>query len=126
MSLLKKLEKKANTSDAKLWYWIKLLEPKLSKILVREHPFCKRKFRFDFAFVDEKIAIECDGGTRIIKTKTGKLTTGRHASDTDYEKRCLAAIHGWKMLAFTSNQIDKDPKKCIDYIKEIYQKWKIK
>ena len=124
MSLLKSLEKKTETSDEKLWYWIRCLYPKLTKILVREHRFCERKFRFDFAFVDEKIAIECDGGTHLIKTKSGQLVPGRHSSDKDYEKRNIAAINGWKMLAFTSKQIKNDPKGCVDTIKEMYDKWK--
>ena len=124
MSLLKSLERKTETSDEKLWYWIRCLYPNLTKILVREHRFCERKFRFDFAFVDEKIAIECDGGTHLIKTKTGKLVPGRHSSDKDYEKRNIAAINGWKMLAFTSKQIKNDPKGCVDTIKEMYEKWK--
>ena len=116
MSLLKSLERKTETSDEKLWYWIRCLYPNLTKILVREHRFCERKFRFDFAFVDEKIAIECDGGTHLIKTKAGKLVPGRHSSDKDYEKRNIAA--------FTSKQIKNDPKGCVDTIKEMYEKWK--
>lgn len=126
MQCLKSLARKTNTSDEKLFYWIRLLSPNLLKNITREYKFCNRKFRFDFAFVEEKIAIECDGGTKLIKTKTGKLVAGRHSSDKDYEKRNLAALHGWKMLAFTSIQINNDPKKCVEIIEEMYLKCKKK
>ena len=92
MYLLKSLERKTETSDEKLWYWIRCIYPNLTKKLVREYRFCERKFRFDFAFVNEKIAIECDGGTHLIKTKAGQLVPGRHSSDKDYEKRNIAAL----------------------------------
>ncbi|NQZ74650.1 MAG: DUF559 domain-containing protein [Ekhidna sp.] len=56
-----------------------------------------RKFRFDFACKDYKIAIEYDG---IISAKS------RHTSvkgfTTDCEKTNLAQVHGWIVLRYTA------------------------
>lgn len=64
----------------------------------RFHP--KRKFRFDFAYVDEMIAFEIDGGT---------WSSGRHVRGSGYEndvEKCNLAISmGWKVYRFTSSQL---------------------
>lgn len=57
----------------------------------------QRKFRFDFCYPVQKIAIEIEGGTW-----KGK---GRHTSGIGYARDCekynLALIQGWKVLRFT-------------------------
>jgi very-short-patch-repair endonuclease len=62
------------------------------------HP--KRKWRFDFAFPGDKIAIECEGGV---------FTGGRHVSGSGMSKDCEkyneAALLGWKVLRFTAPMI---------------------
>lgn len=64
---------------------------------VPEFQFHKdRKWRFDFAFVDQKIALEIDGGAWV---------GGRHTSPKGYfldmEKFNEAAIAGWRVLRIT-------------------------
>ena len=65
----------------------------------RFHPV--RKWRFDFAFPDRKIAIECEGGTWMKK--------GGHTTGVGFEKDCYkyntAAIEGWTVLRFTGAMI---------------------
>lgn len=59
-----------------------------------------RAWRFDFAWPAEKVAVECDGGTR---------TGGRHVRplgfEKDAEKLNAAAIQGWLVLRFTQRAI---------------------
>ena len=59
-----------------------------------------RRWRFDFAFPDQKIAIECEGGI---------FSGGRHVRgagfEADAEKYNTAAIDGWMVLRFTSAMI---------------------
>lgn len=66
----------------------------------RFHP--ERRWRFDFAYPDLKIAIECEGGTWLKKA-------GRHNRGLGFEKDCEkyneAAILGWHVLRFTSSMI---------------------
>lgn len=71
---------------------------------VTEHKFLKdRKFRFDFAWPDEKIAVEIEGGI---------WTGGRHTRGKGYlkdmEKYNLAVLNSWKVLRFSTDQIMKN------------------
>lgn len=62
--------------------------------MVSEHQFhAERKWRFDFAFLEERVALEVEGGIFI---------QGRHARGTgiaaDIEKYNSAALLGWTVL----------------------------
>ena len=61
---------------------------------VAEHRFCPdRKWRFDFAWVDQKVALEVQGGL---------FTNGRHSRGPallkEHEKLNQAARDGWRIL----------------------------
>lgn len=63
------------------------------------HP--TRKWRFDFAFLRLKIAVEIEGGTWV---------GGRHlqpqAFEDDCEKYAEAAIGGWRLLRVTGHMVE--------------------
>lgn len=69
-----------------------------------------RRFRFDFAWPEERIALEVDGG----RWMPGG---GRHAGDGDYEKLNLAATLGWRVLRVTSDMVRRDPLGIIDMLR---------
>jgi hypothetical protein len=79
--------------------------------LVRELQFAKhlgRKWRFDCAFPDYKIAVEVNGVA--VRRLAGQLVVmGRHASITgirnDNEKLNCAALLGWHVLRFLQTDI---------------------
>jgi very-short-patch-repair endonuclease len=71
-----------------------------------------RRFRFDFAWPDRKIALEVDGG----RWMPGG---GRHASDGDYEKLNIAASLGWRVLRVSSEMVRKDPLGVVDMLKTV-------
>jgi hypothetical protein len=77
------------------------LEPKAQ---FRFHP--ERKWRFDFAFPDELVAVELDGG--IFAAENGQVA-GKHARGAgrlkDYEKRNAAAELGWLVLCYGPPQV---------------------
>lgn len=60
-----------------------------------------RKWRFDFAWPDQKIAVECEGGA---------WSGGRHTRGAgfiaDCEKYNAAALQGWRVFRFTKDMID--------------------
>lgn len=64
----------------------------------RFHP--PRRWRFDFAFPAEKVAVECEGGI---------WTNGRHTRGKGYAADCekynQASLDGWVLLRFTGDQI---------------------
>lgn len=67
----------------------------------REYAFSKpRRWRFDFAWPDMKVALEVEGGT---------WTGGRHTRGTGYAKDCEkyaeAAIQGWIVIRATTEQV---------------------
>jgi len=70
----------------------------------RFHP--ERKWRFDFAFPDELVAVELDGG--IFAAENGQVA-GKHARGAgrlkDYEKRNAAAELGWLVLCYGPPQV---------------------
>ena len=72
----------------------------------REYAFALeqgRKFRFDFAWVEQKVAAEIDGGTR---------NQGRHTRHEGYHRDCekfnLALTLGWRPFRFTSEHVGND------------------
>jgi very-short-patch-repair endonuclease len=89
----------------------KLEEEALRQILAaglpepeREYQFLEdRKFRFDFAWLRHKVALEVEGGIWI---------GGGHSSGTgverDMEKYNLAQINGWTVLRVSSNHIKRN------------------
>lgn len=67
----------------------------------REYVFFPgRRWRFDFAWPEQKVAVEVDGGT---------WSGGRHTSgsgyDKDAEKLAEAAILGWTVVRFSSGMV---------------------
>ena len=64
----------------------------------RFHP--PRRWRLDFAYVEEKIGIECEGGTWV---------SGRHVRPQGFQKDCekynQAALDGWCVLRFTAEMV---------------------
>lgn len=59
-----------------------------------------RRWRFDFAYIDVKIAIEIEGGV---------YTGGRHTRGTgfinDCEKYNTATVMGWRVLRFPAHEL---------------------
>ena len=69
----------------------------------REYRFAPpRRWRFDMAWLDKMVAVECEGGV---------WTRGRHTRGAgfiaDCEKYNAAALQGWKVLRFTSEHIHR-------------------
>lgn len=75
----------------------------------RFHPV--RKWRFDYALPDHKIALEVEGGV---------WTGGRHTSSVgflnDMEKYNTATLMGWRVFRTTPDELCK--KKTLDLIKQ--------
>jgi len=63
-----------------------------------------RRFRFDFAWIDAKVATEIDGGR-------WQSHGGRHNTDTDRDKLNIAAAMGWRVLRFSGAML-RDPEGC--------------
>ena len=65
----------------------------------RFHP--KRRWRFDMAWPEQRIAVEVHGGIHMVR---GGHNTAAGIT-RDCEKGNEALIHGWRVLAVTADQI---------------------
>ena len=76
------------------------------------HP--ERKWRFDFAWPEKMIAIECEGGI---------WSGGRHTRGigfiNDCEKYNEATILGWRILRVTTSTTAKDLQKYLNKLLDI-------
>lgn len=67
----------------------------------REHQFCDRKWRFDFAWPDKKLAVEVEGGTSFGRS--------RHSKGDGFEKDAAkynrAARDGWVVLRYSTRMV---------------------
>jgi very-short-patch-repair endonuclease len=80
----------------------------------REYRFhTTRRWRFDFAILEVKIACEVEGGTFI---------NGRHQRGTGFEKDCekynTATIMGWAVMRYTTSMVKSG--QAIDEISNFY------
>lgn len=71
--------------------------------MVREYKFHpERRWRLDFAWPDQKLAVEIEGGT----WGGGRHTTGA-GFEKDCEKYAEALCLGWRVLRVTGTQVRK-------------------
>lgn len=75
-----------------------------------------RKWRFDFAWLKEMVAVEIQGG--IWLGKSGGHTS-KKGFDNDCEKRNEAVIDGWRILHFTADQVRSGY--ALDVIKRLFR-----
>lgn len=84
----------------------------------REYRFCNRLWRFDFAWPEQRLAVEIDGGRHIVRHGAkGTAVGGRHNTDTDDEKLNEAAILGWRIMRFSKQALERNPLKVINTVR---------
>lgn len=98
---IKAAEAKAKREALELAFKLQLRAAKLIGGCKCEYQFHgERKWRFDFAWPDMKLAIEVEGGT---------TQNGRHNRADGYEKDCekynTATAMGWTLFRFTAKMI---------------------
>lgn len=72
-----------------------------------------RKWRFDFAWIADKVSVEIDGGAYV----NGRHNRGR-GFESDHEKLNAAQAQGWKVFKFTPQMLKRDPEKCINVFRK--------
>ena len=92
---------------------LRVLAPELADGMAQEHAFALgegRKWRFDFAWPEARVALEVDGGQ-------WRAGGGRHNTDADRWKRAWACALGWRVLAFSGQQLTEAPDLCLDLLR---------
>ena len=112
-----KVKGMSNLEAQFLWLWRNLGDGSEPERELRFHPV--RRWRFDFAFPDAKVAVETEGGIWI---------RGRHSRGKGFENDCFkysaAAALGWAVLRFTGTMMKKQPDKCIELVKQALERGK--
>jgi len=104
----------ADKSQLFMYYW-KMIIPEFASM---EEPkpeyvfYSCRKWRFDWAWPDYKIAVEIEGNAWNVKGG------GRHMQDKDLEKYNAAAWLGWRIFRFSPAMLIKNPSKYLTYLWE--------
>ncbi len=99
--------------------YVAQLAPELAGSYVTEYRFHPtRAWRFDVAFVPERLAIELQGGV----WSGGRHTRGR-GYEQDIEKHNAAVAAGWRVLYFTSSHLHSDPAGCIGQVVALLASW---
>ncbi len=86
--------------------------------LVTQHVFAPpRRWRFDFVFIAEKVAIEVEGlvwyGARKSRHQTAAGAEG------DMEKYRAAVETGWRLLRFSQRDLDRRPLDVVEQIERV-------
>lgn len=70
-----------------------------------------RRWRFDLAFPDQRLAVEIEGAV---------WAGGRHTRGGGYTKDCekynAAVMAGWRVLRYTTDMLNADPRQVIEMI----------
>jgi very-short-patch-repair endonuclease len=105
-----------STLERTFSYWYALLADDLPEPATeyRFHP--RRKWRFDCAFPDHRVAVELDGGTYM----GGRHTRGAGFA-ADCEKLNAATVMGWRVLRFTSDMLNNDPQLCVAQVRALLE-----
>ena len=101
-----------------MWQRVAMPSPPGLAAPVLQHRFHKvRRWRFDFAWPDEMVAVEIEGGT---------FSGGRHSRGMGHHRDCekynTATVAGWKVLRFTSLHLEREPMAMIETIAELLMK----
>jgi very-short-patch-repair endonuclease len=75
-----------------------------------------RRWRFDFAWVEQKVAVEIDGNAWNVKGG------GRHMQDGDLEKHNAAVAEGWRVFRFSPGMLEKDPNACLEMVRKMVER----
>jgi very-short-patch-repair endonuclease len=101
-----------------LFHW-RVLAP-IALRPAKEHKFCnERNWHFDFAWPEQMVAVECEGGTWK-QTKTGR--SAGHAHPARFEKDCKkynrATADGWRVFRCTAGMLERDPAAFVEMVLE--------
>lgn len=78
-----------------------------------------RKWVFDWALVEAKVAVEIDGGNRMVRYSPKQrryVAVGRHTQAADYSKLNAAAGAGWLVFRFTLDMLKAGPDRCVQQV----------
>jgi very-short-patch-repair endonuclease len=108
----REMVEKPKGSNLEQMFAIKLKQRNLPEPVREYRPIPGRRFRIDFSYPDQKLAIELEGGT---------WSGGRHTRGAGFRNDCLKyallTLAGWKVLRFTTDMVSDDT--ALDMVESI-------
>lgn len=96
--------------------WLRRLAPDVPPPTPEYRFAPPRRWRFDRAWPERRVAVELEGGV---------WSGGRHTRPAGYEadmdKYNCATVEGWKVLRFSAKALDTDPAACIALVCEVLE-----
>lgn len=123
---VKRLEFMKNNPEQTAWrlanlsYPEKLFKEGIKNLGLHKKYLIKREFPvhpyfIDFAFVNNKVAVEIDGSQHLEEERKKR----------DKKKEKLLILNGWKIVRFTENEVKINLDKCINLVEDICNNRKI-
>lgn len=111
-SLFSSIARQEDSKALFLYYW-HICAPGQPEPLDEYHfdAHIDRRHRFDFAWLDQMIAVEVNGNAWSVSGG------GRHGKDADLEKLNLAVSMGWRVFQFSPVMLNKDPYGCVSFVR---------
>ena len=94
-----------------LFHWRVLVPDELTP--VREFRFCERRYRLDFAWPAQAVAVECEGGI----WQQGRHTRGKGFED-DCKKYNRATADGWRIFRCTAGMLKDNPAAFVEIVRK--------
>ena len=109
----------SDAEEAFVTYWSWLV-PGVKYPYKREFTFARpRRWRFDFAWPETRVAVEIEGGV---------WSRGRHTRGSGFAKDCekynAAVREGWFVLRYTPGMLEEDPAGVVGQILDVIERRK--
>lgn len=99
-------------------YYLRFLCPDLTEGMVEQYRIVPdRRWRWDFAWPEKKVAIELHGGLWSSGAHTRAAGVQR-----DMNKANAATMAGWRVLYFSTDDLDDDPEDVIATIRTVVER----
>lgn len=113
-------KKKPDLEKQFLTIWKQVIGSPLPEQEFRFHP--TRKWRLDFAWPEQRVAVEIQGG---VFTKGRGGHTSGVGVQRDCEKGNAATLLKWRVLRFTTVDLRQTPVQCCEQVVELLN-WRFK
>ena len=105
-----------STLESTFDYLLRVLAPDLPEPETEYRFAPPRKWRFDFAWPIERVAVELDGGV---------YSGGRHTRGSGFVKDCeklnAATVRGWRVLRYTTDMLQNEPETAIAQLRALLE-----
>jgi very-short-patch-repair endonuclease len=106
----------ASSLERAFRYWYALLADDLPEPATEYRFDARRRWRFDCAWPDLLCAVELHGGMW-----SGGAHVRPRGVQRDLEKHNAATLLGWRVLYFSTDDLNTDPERCIGQVRALLE-----